>query len=1131
MIAAKNYPYVWGGGHNSSFSGPYDCSGAVSADLHAAGLLGSPEVSGNLMNWGQPGYGKEFSIFASPEHVFMEIMGRQFGTHGSSGAGWYTGTPLPAPPASAISAARKMMNLPAGSPLGKLGTAIESIKAPIIKGGGAVGSVAQHALNIATKAANIYLQKHAPGEPTATSAGTFTGKGASATSGGLMAFFEAKGLRAIEAAGIAGNVQQESSFNPNAPGGGLFQTIGGRGIAQGSSFYAQIVSAWNELSGSYRSVLMEMHHAKTAAQAARIFSGTAAEARGFERPGEPAMSSREHYAEEALRQHPSHAAGGMVGSHIRRIALRHIREKIPFMHFAEGGNAPWGGRPVPIIAHEGERIMNPAQYGETARLAGTSPGGLDRHLGYDSHPRQHFAVGGAPRIRREHAQATTPGRSIPAESTVPLPEISSFALSATEMGTIGAITKVMKIMAEGFKKISTIKDPVKYAKELESFFKTITESNIFESLSKGREILKQKLARKSVSKEYSESTEGTVARYTKGGRQTSGMAVGMGQIVLGPKGQVGIDTENIKNLQSETVYLAHEAKAINAVKSKIVSNIKKVSKMKKTKGTEAALNILKSEYIKVEESQRSLAETMSQNIESRYQTETQKIQDEQSKLTSTYQVAESKHSQELSKAQGLGDFGKMSSVQTQMAASAQQQISNLQPVLQNAAAIGNTELVHTIETEMNSLQQTIDTAAVEQINNAQSLIQRESQKGTAELGLKQTKAQSLGNLSEMPGIDQAIIDHANDTIRQLQKPLEEANKLGDIGKVREIQESIIGLESTIATTTADKITQAQALVQRESGKAEAKSGERLSISKVLSQEGRFGEAGGEEKLGLEEKKTNLSHVKEEDERLKIQAIQEHNTGAEITLTEELNKNSSEIAENNLALKDNAVATRELVVGQIEQTGQFKTGIFKTGIQALETIGKTTGFTNVKGMLELAKGEKGALGTEREELGGQAQGVGLNVNGMSPEQILAYLTSPQGQSELSKLEKGENIPEKESMRKLVTSLDANAIATLTNAEEIAKLNGQLNQPQTWGTAAHELFRTSFFTGMGQLNAPYQSALPPGSRPEGLPQYGTATPGQAIPAIGTLNLTHPVQTLNPQLLGEQIAFNIATNSATP
>jgi len=101
MIAAANainshhYAYSWGGGHNSSFSGPYDCSGAVSAVLHAAGLLNAPLVSGDFMNWGAPGAGA-VTIYANTGHVYMSINGRFFGTsyaNAGGGAGWFNGAP------------------------------------------------------------------------------------------------------------------------------------------------------------------------------------------------------------------------------------------------------------------------------------------------------------------------------------------------------------------------------------------------------------------------------------------------------------------------------------------------------------------------------------------------------------------------------------------------------------------------------------------------------------------------------------------------------------------------------------------------------------------------------------------------------------------------------------------------------------------------------------------------------------------------------------------------------------------------------------------------------------------------------------------------------------------------------
>lgn len=62
--AAKGYPYVYGGGHGS-FSGPYDCSGFVSAILHAGGFLDAPmavQQGSGLYTFGQPGAGEQVTI-------------------------------------------------------------------------------------------------------------------------------------------------------------------------------------------------------------------------------------------------------------------------------------------------------------------------------------------------------------------------------------------------------------------------------------------------------------------------------------------------------------------------------------------------------------------------------------------------------------------------------------------------------------------------------------------------------------------------------------------------------------------------------------------------------------------------------------------------------------------------------------------------------------------------------------------------------------------------------------------------------------------------------------------------------------------------------------------------------------
>lgn len=88
---AGRLPYKWGGGHGGPGStgtplAPLDCSGAVSRVL---GI--DPRVSGQFMNWGEPGPGKKVTIYANEGHVLMKIGNRFFGTSKANpggGAGW-----------------------------------------------------------------------------------------------------------------------------------------------------------------------------------------------------------------------------------------------------------------------------------------------------------------------------------------------------------------------------------------------------------------------------------------------------------------------------------------------------------------------------------------------------------------------------------------------------------------------------------------------------------------------------------------------------------------------------------------------------------------------------------------------------------------------------------------------------------------------------------------------------------------------------------------------------------------------------------------------------------------------------------------------------------------------------------
>ena len=107
-ISQRGYPYTWGGGHARAGTadggtgrdpGPgYDCSGSVCAALAAAGMgyrIGGPvDVSGTMASsWGQPGRGRQLTVWANSGHVWMQFHGigsaERFDTspYGSGGRG------------------------------------------------------------------------------------------------------------------------------------------------------------------------------------------------------------------------------------------------------------------------------------------------------------------------------------------------------------------------------------------------------------------------------------------------------------------------------------------------------------------------------------------------------------------------------------------------------------------------------------------------------------------------------------------------------------------------------------------------------------------------------------------------------------------------------------------------------------------------------------------------------------------------------------------------------------------------------------------------------------------------------------------------------------------------------------
>lgn len=101
-IGAIGCPYTWGGGHGPKLADVHptkasglDCSGSVSLALYRADLFKGDTaiVSGDFNHWGEPGQGRDFTVWYNADHVWIEFhnlgSGKRFDTspHGDGANG------------------------------------------------------------------------------------------------------------------------------------------------------------------------------------------------------------------------------------------------------------------------------------------------------------------------------------------------------------------------------------------------------------------------------------------------------------------------------------------------------------------------------------------------------------------------------------------------------------------------------------------------------------------------------------------------------------------------------------------------------------------------------------------------------------------------------------------------------------------------------------------------------------------------------------------------------------------------------------------------------------------------------------------------------------------------------------
>lgn len=88
----RHAPYQFGGGRGRPGDYGFDCSGATSYVLRAAGVMNGFGTSSTFKSYGKSGEGDWITVWARDGHVFLSVAGLRFDTgwHGEKGPRWAT---------------------------------------------------------------------------------------------------------------------------------------------------------------------------------------------------------------------------------------------------------------------------------------------------------------------------------------------------------------------------------------------------------------------------------------------------------------------------------------------------------------------------------------------------------------------------------------------------------------------------------------------------------------------------------------------------------------------------------------------------------------------------------------------------------------------------------------------------------------------------------------------------------------------------------------------------------------------------------------------------------------------------------------------------------------------------------
>jgi len=355
----------------------------------------------------------------------------------------------------------------------------------------------------------------------------------------------------------------------------------------------------------------------------------------------------------------------------------------------------------------------------------------------------------------------------------------------------------------------------------------------------------------------------------------------------------------------------------------------------------------------------------------------------------------------------------------------------------------------------------------------------------AKLERMMREAQAKGRGVDMAGIAGQQIEVMQKQGAELQRRIRIASGRGYTELAQQLQDQFDDLQTSISEAIAAQLqssidavnkraADAQAAADRTTGFGDLQ--ERIGnsalggvVTAVLGRNPFTGNAGQMRMQGLQQAQQGMLTQRGELQGLLQQAALQGNLGAVDTLTQQLADLDKTIAENIVSQDELRTQIRQTAIDAITSRQQFVGGVFGGLLGLSQAAGANQGLTGdalTGPQRELLTGQRGTITTAMGGLSQQLAGFGVNVQGLTGQDLVDALKNVPFDQIESTLSPGD----KSTFEGLINQIIDLGTQLEGNTQQLKDLNGQI-APQGFSSTAWQWFRNAIFTGMGDVLPQY------------------------------------------------------------